>query len=97
MKSNRSFSYFSHKNLTKVSLALFELDMNDKLNKKLIGMLVRKRFFADESYDCVVVQLIKYGKELLELNAGQPVIKRGKGFSFSIDSEGRMVRTYWNE
>ena len=57
---------------------MFDLDMDDDLNKQLISMCARKGLLDNESYECVVVQLIKYAKELLDLKAGQPISKKAR-------------------
>ena len=49
-----------------VSALLFDFDMKNTLNKRLIALCVRKGVFADESQSSVVFTLMAYGKELME-------------------------------
>ena len=72
------------KYLSKVSLALFELDIEDQLNKQLIQMCVRKGAFVNDSYASVLVQLIEYAKDLLALKE-QPVQKKAR-YMYVTDS-----------
>ena len=47
-----------------VAVSIYELDMDNKLNQKLIEMGVQKGVFADTSEQSVVLSLMKYGRKL---------------------------------
>ena len=53
-----------------VSSLVFEFDMTNALNKRLIALCIKKGVFTDDSQQSVVFPLLMYGKELLEFRAG---------------------------
>ena len=53
-----------------VSALVYDFDMDNALNKRLIKMCVQTKVFADDSKQSVVFTLLMYGKELQEFQAG---------------------------
>ena len=53
-----------------VSSLIFEFDMTNALNKRLIALCIKKGVFTDDSQQSVVFPLLMYGKELLEFRTG---------------------------
>ena len=47
-------------------LAFAKFNMESVLNKQLIAMCVKKRVFANDSYEMVVSRMIRYGMELYD-------------------------------
>ena len=47
----------------------FKFDIKNRLNKRLISMCIKKKVFADESKDSVLIWLLFYGKELIEFKS----------------------------
>ena len=52
-----------------VSSLVFEFDMTNALNKRLIALCIKKGVFTDNSQQSVVFPLLMYGKEILEFRA----------------------------
>ena len=55
-----------------VAVSIYQFDMDNKLNKRLIEMCVQKGIFAHVSQQSVVHGLMKYGKELESLRPVGP-------------------------
>ena len=53
-----------------VSSLVYDFDIKNALNKRLIEMCVRKGIFVDASQESVLIRIILYGKELQEFQVG---------------------------
>ena len=70
-----------------VSALLYKFDFNNALNKRLIGMCVKKGVFADESQNSVLITLMMYGKELQQFQAGNSEPNQTESEILTIEDE----------